>query len=550
MNDALTGRRYLVAFKAGRLPQRATDVLVVGGGVAGLRAAIAAAACGRDVLLLAKDTVEESNTWYAQGGIAAVLSPLDSVESHVADTIKVGAGLCDRGVVETVVGEGGRRVLELLEWGANFDRDADAGHPHGLAFALEAGHSFGRILHAMGDATGQELSNTLVRTVRTHENITVVERAFAVDLLTDDGGACVGAVALVEGRLTVIWSRQAVLATGGAGMLYRETTNPKVATGDGHAMAWRAGAVLKDLEMMQFHPTTLYVAGSARALVTEAVRGEGAHLVDKNGERFMPTVHPDAELAPRDVVARGIVEQIRRTGHTHVYLDARHLDAGRFRGRFPGLMAACAQFDIDPTIDRIPVHPSAHYFIGGVSVDADGRTNVPGLFAVGECACSGLHGANRLASNSLLEGLVFGHRAGTAAAGACDGAAETFPRKLRHDVEPSARTELDIADVRSSLRSVMWRNAGIERDGARLAETREIVDFWARYVMDKAFEDPAGWELQNMLGVCSLIAAAAHARTESRGVHTRLDFPDRDDAHWRTRLRWQRPMTTPTPEPA
>ena len=556
MDDGLTGRRYLVPFKAGRLPQRQAEVLVVGGGVAGLRAAIAAAAGGRDVFLLAKDTVEESNTWYAQGGIAAVLSPLDSVESHVEDTVKVGAGLCDRRVVETVVGEGGERVLELLRWGANFDLDATAGHPHGLAFGLEAGHSAARILHAMGDATGQELSNTLIRTVRTHENITVVERAFAVDLLTDDAGACVGCLALVDGRLTVIWARQTVLATGGAGMLYRETTNPKVATADGHAMAWRAGAVLKDLEMMQFHPTTLYVAGSARALVTEAVRGEGAYLIDKNGERFMPQVHADAELAPRDVVARAIVERIRETGFTHVFLDARHLDAARFRGRFPGLMRICAQFELDPTAVPIPVHPSAHYFIGGVSVDLDGRTNVRGLLAVGECACSGLHGANRLASNSLLEGLVFGYRAGQAAAEAADGD-EPFPQKLRHDIPASTRTELDIADVRSSLRSVMWRNAGIERDGERLAETREIVEFWGRYVMDKTF-DPAttngaaaaGWEVQNMLTICRLIAAAAHARTESRGVHGRLDFPERDDAHWRMRLRWQRPTTTPTPEPA
>jgi L-aspartate oxidase len=562
MSEAMTSRRYLVPFKAGRMPQRQGDVLVIGGGVAGLRAAIASAQAGRDVFLLSKDTVVESNTWYAQGGIAAVLSPLDSVEAHVADTVKVGAGLCDRAVVQAVVTDGGRRVLELLEWGANFDKDSRAGHPHGLAMGLEAGHSAARILHAMGDATGQELSNTLIRTVRGHENITVIEKAVAIDLLTDDAGRTVGCLALIDGRLGVLWARQTILATGGAGVLFRETTNPKIATADGHAMAWRAGAVLKDLEMMQFHPTTLYVAGSGRALVTEAVRGEGAYLIDRDGERFMPQVHPDAELAPRDVVARGIVDRIRETGHTHVFLDVRHLDAERFRERFPSLMKLCQQFDIDPATDPIPVHPSAHYFIGGVSVDVDGRTSVEGLWAVGECACSGLHGANRLASNSLLEGLVFGERAGRLAATEAEPGA-TFPQKLRHDIPPSTRTELDLADVRSSLRSVMWRNVGIERDGPRLDETREIIDFWSRYVMDKVFDPTtttaignghtsaavAGWELQNMLAMSWHVASAAHARTESRGVHHRLDFPDRNDANWQMRLRWQRPMTTPTPEP-
>ena len=556
MFEAVTSRRYLIPFKAGRLPQRTCDVLVIGGGVAGLRATLAAADARRDVLLLAKDTVAESNTWYAQGGIAAVLSPLDSTEAHVHDTIKVGAGLCDPEAVRVVVEEGPRRVLELLGWGANFDKHL--GNPYDLAFGLEAGHSAARILHAYGDATGKELSNTLVRTVRERENITVVERAFAVDLLTndEDDGRVVGALAMIEGRVTVIWARQTILATGGAGQLYRETTNPKVATGDGHAMAYRAGATLRDVEMMQFHPTTLYVAGSGRALITEAVRGEGAYLIDRAGERFMTGVHPDAELAPRDVVSRGIVDRIRDTNFGHVFLDVRHLDAERFAKRFPSLMGLLKQFEIDPSRDPIPVHPSAHYFIGGLDVDGEGRTSLPGLYAVGECACSGLHGANRLASNSLLEGLVYGERAGRVAAIESEQTTGEFPQKLRGDVAPSTRTELDVADVRSSLRSVMWRNAGIERAGERLAETREIIAFWGRYVMDKTF-DPAtsngtaqpGWELQNLLTVGLLVASAAQSRTESRGVHYRVDFPERNDAHWRLRLRWTRPMETPTPEP-
>ncbi len=558
MSANLTDRRYLVSFKAGRLPQRQCDVLVVGGGVAGLRAAIAAADGGADVVLLSKDTVVESNTWYAQGGIAAVLSPLDSIDAHVHDTMKVGGGLCDADAVRLVVEEGPERVLELLRWGANFDTDASGGNPYDLAFGLEAGHSAARILHAFGDATGRELSNTLVRTVRERENITVVERGFAVDLVTDqETDACIGCLALLDGRLTVVWAKQTVLATGGAGMLFRETTNPKIATADGIAMAYRAGAVLKDAEMVQFHPTTLYVAGSARALVTEAVRGEGGHLIDKDGHRFMEEFHPDGELAPRDVVSRGIVEQIRRTGHTHVYLDVRHLDAERFAKRFPTIMKLCGQFEIDPTKQPIPVHPSAHYFIGGIASDLDGATSVPGLWAAGECTCSGVHGANRLASNSLLEGLALGERAGRhAAEKATELGDVTFPQRLRHDVPASERTELDLQDVRSSLRSVMWRNAGVERSGERLVETREIIEFWGRYVMDKTFLPngdasvaKSGWELQNLLTAGWLVTCAAHARTESRGVHYRLDFPERNDTNWLCRLRWQRPMVTPTPEP-
>ena len=559
MFETLTSRRYLVPFKAGRLPQRTCDVLVIGGGVAGLRAAIAAAdqpGENREVLLLAKDTVEESNTWYAQGGIAAAISPHDSVKAHVDDTLAVGAGLCDQRAVEVVVEEGVRRVVELLEWGANFDRKID--DPDKLALGLEAGHSFARILHAYGDATGQELSNTLVRTVRSHENIGVVEKAFAVDLLTsDERRHCLGAIAYVDGRLTVIWARQTILATGGAGMLFRETTNPKVATADGHAMAWRAGATMRDMEMVQFHPTTLYVAGSARSLITEAVRGEGGKLVDRQGRRFMESIHPDGDLAPRDVVSRGIIDQIRKTNSTNVYLDVRHLASAGFAERFPSLMKLLARFEIDPAQDLIPVHPSAHYMIGGVSVDEHGQSDLPGLFAVGECSCSGLHGANRLASNSLLEGLAFGYRAGKRASELAGEMGDVvYPQRLRHDVPESGRTELDIGDVRSSLRSVMWRNTGIERDGELLTSCREIIDFWSRYVMDKSF-DPAssngqakdGWELQNMLTTSLLVTSAARYRTESRGVHYRTDYPDRDDQHWRMRLRWHRPMLTPTPEP-
>jgi L-aspartate oxidase len=554
MFEPLTQCRYLIPFRAARLPQQVTDVLVIGGGVAGLRAAIAAAQRGADVLLLTKDTVEQSNTWYAQGGIAAVLQPLDSVEAHIRDTELVGVGLCDENAVRIVVEEGPKRVVELLSWGARFDKQA--GNAYDLAFALEAGHSYARILHAFGDATGKELAQTLINKVRSFETVRISEQSFAIDLLTD-ANRCIGVLALINEQVHVIWARRTILASGGAGQLYRESTNPKIATADGHAMAYRAGTPVQDMEMVQFHPTTLYVAGSSRALITEAVRGEGAYLVDKDGRRFMPDYHKDAELAPRDVVARAIVQEIRKTNFTHVFLDVRHLDPAKFQARFPQLAGLCRQFDIDPARDLIPIHPATHYMIGGVRCDLRGRSGLAGLYAIGEASCSGLHGANRLASNSLLEGLVFGSRAGEDAADESKRDSVAFPQELEHRIEASSRTELDIADVKSSLRSVMWRNVGIERTGERLAETREIIAFWSRYVMDKVF-DPAqigavaavaGWELQNMLTVCHLITSAAYTRSESRGAHYRLDFPDRDDSQWRVHLVWRRPLEAPIAEP-
>ena len=554
MFEPLTHRRYLIPFKASRLPQQFTEVLVIGGGVAGLRAAIAAADEGAEVLLLTKDTIDQSNTWYAQGGIAAVLQPADSYQSHVDDTEKGGAGLCDHQAVDVVIKEGPLRVLELLEWGANFDKQA--GNPHGLAFTREGGHSYARILHAYGDATGKELAETLIRTVRSRDLIRVSESTFVIDLITDEA-QCLGVLALVKGQVNLIWAKRTILASGGAGQLYRESTNPKIATADGQAMAYRAGATLQDMEMVQFHPTTLYVAGSSRALITEAVRGEGAFLVDRNGHRFMPDYHEAAELAPRDVVSRAIVEQIRRTHFTHVFLDVRHLPAKAFRERFPQLAMLTDEFDIDVTKDLIPVHPAAHYMIGGVDADLLGRSSLSGLYAVGEAGCSGLHGANRLGSNSLLEGLAFGARAGTNAGREAKEATIQFPLSLDHQLPESTKTELDLVDVKSSLRSVMWRNVGVERTGDRLEETREIIAFWSRYVMDKTFDSrlleaagaTAGWELQNMLTVCALITSAAYSRTESRGAHYRVDFPARDDSHWRLHLLWRRPMETPIPEP-
>ncbi len=551
MLEPLTQRRYLIPFKASRLPQQVTDVLVIGGGVAGLRAAIEASKVA-DVLVVAKDTIEQSNTWYAQGGIAAVLQPSDSYDSHVSDTEVAGAGLCDNKAVQIVIKEGPERVLELLSWGAHFDRQA--GNAHDLAYGREGGHSFSRIVHAYGDATGKELALTLIKAAQQRESIRIAANTFIIDLITHEN-RCVGALALMDGRVQVIWAKRTILASGGAGQLFRETSNPPIATGDGHAIAWRAGATLKDMEMMQFHPTTLYVAGSSRALITEAARGEGAYLVDRAGVRFMQGRHPLAELAPRDIVSRAIVDQIRKTNFSHVFMDVRHLDAVKFHNRFPQLAHLLEQFEINPSKDLIPIHPAAHYMVGGVAADEWGQTSLNGLYAAGEAACSGLHGANRLASNSLLEGLAFGARAGQHAGERAAADKSSFPLTLDHRIPPSSKTDLDITDVKSSLRSLMWRNVGIERDGERLSETREIITFWSRYVMDKVF-DPAildrgavaGWELQNMLSVGALMTMAAYTRTESRGTHYRVDYPERDDAHWRLHQLWRRPMETPFPQ--
>jgi L-aspartate oxidase len=529
MGRLYDSRRYLTNFDSRRVPHLFTDVLVIGSGIAGLRAAIEAAG-HVPTLLITKSKLSDSNTSAAQGGIAVVTDPSDSFESHIADTLTVACGLGDRRAIERIVREGPARVQELVDWGASFDRVGGA-----LARGREGGHAAARVIHAQGDATGKEVADTLIRVARQSDGLRIFEDCFTIDLLTIDG-QCAGAITFhPKYGHQMFWARQTILATGGCGQLYRETTNPAVATGDGHAMGWRAGAVLRDMEMVQFHPTTLYIAGASRALISEAVRGEGAYLVNRKGERFMGGYHPDGELAPRDVVSQAILAEMVKTGATCVHLDVRHIGAERFTRRFPWIAQLCRRFEIDIAKDLIPVRPAAHYMVGGLAVDEHTRTTVPGLLACGEAACTGVHGANRLASNSLLEGLVFGAEAGHQAACDLTAGSSLYAAELRNWTAQSPRTELDIADVCNSLRSVMWRNAGIERHGDRLAETRDIIEFWGHYVMDKVLDDRAGWETQNMLTVARLIAAAAARRTESRGVHYRTDFPATDDANWRKR---------------
>jgi L-aspartate oxidase len=519
-------RRYLVGLNLLDMPHHFTDVLVIGGGLAGLRAALGFNPPCR-VLVVTKDEVRESNSAYAQGGIAGVLDPEDHFEDHIADTLAAGKGLCDAEVAAMVVREAPKRINELIAWGTHFDTVNGQ-----VALTREGGHSHARIVHALGDATGLEVMRAVILRARDEPHIRIWQNSFTIDLLTHEG-RCRGALVWDRRRgPTLIWARAVLLATGGAGQLYRESTNPPIATADGHALAYRAGAELRDMEFMQFHPTVLYIAGSARHLLTEALRGEGAYLRDRNGHRFMPDYHPLAELAPRDDVSRAITAQMAKTQHPNVYLDLSHLDAAYIRGRFPGINKLCRGFDLDITRDPIPVRPGAHYMMGGVTVDHDGRTSLPGLWAAGEVTSSGLHGANRLASNSLLEGLVYGARAAEDIAQALEAAG---PHRLEvppiaASVARNGREPLDLADIRDALRSLMWRSVGINREAGKLAEAAEQVDFWCRYVLGHVFSDPAGWTLQNMLTVARLMIAAANARQESRGVHTRLDFPQTDPA--------------------
>lgn len=483
---------------------------MVGAGVAGLRAALELAEAGT-VLVVAKDRLRESSSEYAQGGIAAALNDDDEVELHEQDTLVAGDGLCDRDAVRVLVEDGPAAIEELIEWGAAFDREGGR-----LMFGREGAHSRNRILHARGDSTGQEILRTLLEQARTYANIRFQSFSAITDLLVKDGEVT-GAVAYAAATReeTRIEARAVLLATGGLGRVFLNTTNPDVATGDGVAAAYRAGAVISDIEFVQFHPTALHVEGAPRFLLSEALRGEGAYLRNPAGERFMDRYHERAELAPRDVVSRAIVAELQKFPAPHVFLDLRHLGADHTRAHFPRIYETCRQYGVDITRDLVPVYPAAHYAMGGVRTDLAGRTNVARLFAAGEAACTGVHGANRLASNSLLEGVVFGKRAGRAMREA--GAAPAGGGIPAPVLIPPFREE--------DVRRIAWEKCGLVRDGAGL--TAAIAELTA--APGQRIESPTRhqYELRSIAEVALLIARCALAREESRGGHFRSDFPQK-----------------------
>ena len=528
----LNAPRHLRPFESLALPQLLADVVVVGSGIAGNCAALAAAASGARVLVVTKDTRLESNTRWAQGGLAAAVGDDDSPELHAIDTVGAGDGLCAGGVVRSVVAEGRETVVELEARGVSFDRDS-AGR---YVLGREGGHSRNRIVHASGDATGFEIQRALLRSVGEQGGIRVLEHAFVLDLLTA-GGECVGVLVDVGGETRIVWGGAVVLATGGAARLFRESTNPAVTTGDGIAMAYRAGARIRDMEFMQFHPTVLYVPGAPRKLITEAARGEGAQILDQRGRRFLHDYDPRGELAPRDVVSRAIVEHLSRHGDDHALIDLRVIPPARLRERLPGIVETGRAVGIDVTREPLPIRPAAHYTVGGAVCDAAGRTTVPGLFAAGEVTSSGLHGANRLASNSLLEGMVYGRRAGRAAATRAAAAG----RPHAHDLQdagpgPVAGDVLDAADLARSVASLVWRRAGVRRRGDELAEARRDLVRWSRLALGHTMPDVVGAEAQNLCILAHLLLEAAEMRCETRGVQWRTDFPARDDAAFRAHV--------------
>jgi L-aspartate oxidase len=495
------------------------DFIVVGAGIAGLRAAIQLSPHGT-VLCLSKRELTESNTQYAQGGIAVALGPDDSPDIHLRDTLAAGAGLVNEEAARTLVTEGPTRVLELLEWGVRFDRDE-----HGqLAFTREGAHSRNRVLHANGDSTGREIGRTLYEHARTLGNIHMGEFGFCRDLLLRNGRVVGVEVLHDDGHADKITARAVLLATGGAGMVYSNTTNPEVATADGSAMAWRAGAELSDMEFVQFHPTALYLKNAPRFLISEALRGEGALLRNNDRERFMPQYHELAELAPRDVVARAIHQELELSKAVDpvVYLDVTHLHTEKLKARFPRIYQTCKQFGLDLTRDLIPIRPAAHYSMGGVRTNLDGRTTLPGLYAAGEAACTGVHGANRLASNSLLEGLVFGARAAKAMA------AESEPTSGHaHAPAPMDFGQGNAEELRQESRQLMESNVGIVRDAKRLQTAVARLEQILAALPGP--DDRERAETRNLVQCGLAITRSALARLESRGAHYRNDYPIKVD---------------------
>jgi len=513
----------VVAFPVMSLSPAETEFLVVGAGVAGLRAAIELAAAGK-VLVLAKREVTDSNTQWAQGGIAAALSDEDEISLHLQDTLQAGDGLCNPEAAKVLVEDAPERIEELIQWGTEFDRSGTK-----LTFGREGAHSRNRILHAHGDSTGREILRALYAKARALPNIAVREFEFSTDLLMENGRVCGIHLINEKGEQQELAAAAVLLATGGMGQLYRNTTNPGVATGDGVAMAFRAGAEIGDMEFVQFHPTALYLKNAPRFLLSEALRGEGAFLRNLEMVRFMHKYHAMGELAPRDVVARAIVHEldVSHVKEPVVYLDLTHLDASHVKARFPRIYATCMQYNIDITEDFVPIRPAAHYAMGGVRTDLQGRTTLPGLYAAGEAAATGVHGANRLASNSLLEGLVFGARAGQAMREEVS-KRPAKARAARHAAYSNGPVEAPVDEIIGQIQDLMWNDVGIVRNKAGLSRAIErLADIADRVAHPHSRR---AYEARNLQLAGLAVTRSALARQESRGAHYRTDFPLRDDA--------------------
>ncbi len=503
-----------------------SDYIVVGSGLAGLRAAIQIASEGYSVALLMKDGPLDSSSEHAQGGIAAALSDEDEVGLHYADTINAGDGLSAEDAVKLMVEEGPKYISELIEWGTEFDRDGSK-----LAFTMEAAHSKKRILHAHGDATGREIVRALLNKASLFPSIRFYQRAFSIDLIVE-GGKCNGLYFLDEAKNEIgcLLAKGVLLATGGAGIVYKETTNPPQATGDGIAIAYLSGAEMMDMEFVQFHPTSLFLPNTPRFLLSESLRGEGAYLRNIEHKRFMERYHPKQELAPRDAVSRSISMELEKTGSAMVYLDITHRKASFLRDRFPKIYQTCLRYGLDITKDLIPVIPSAHYFMGGAKTDLWGRTSIRGLYAAGEVACTGVHGANRLASNSLLEGLVFGARAGMVMLDDLKG--ENISERKIGTLQSVAFNEKDAKEIMRAVRECAWKRVGIIRERENLERAFDELGALDSK-LDSRMMSRKGLEARNVFIAAKLIAQAALKREESRGGHYRADFPSRDDENWK-----------------
>ncbi len=508
------------------------DFLIIGSGVAGLRAGIEVAPCG-SVFVATKDIVTESSTEYAQGGIAVALSDEDEVGIHFDDTLKAGDGLCREDAVKILVAEGPQRILELISWGAEFDKEGTK-----LDFIMEAAHSRKRILHSHGDSTGKELERVLINKIRSFPSVKKYPFAFTMDLIVKDG-ECFGAYILRDRKIAAVLAKATILCTGGAGQIFSRTTNPLVATGDGIAIGFRAGAEMEDMEFVQFHPTSLYSPFAPHFLLSEAMRGEGALLRNINKEFFMKNYHKDAELAPRDIVSRAIISEMVRTESNNVYLDMTHLGKDFTMKRFPKIYATCLQYNIDISKDLVPVSPAAHYLMGGIKTGINGATNIKRLFSAGEAACTGVHGANRLASNSLLEGLVYGARAGMSA---CKSLSEGKKFLDKNDpafkFAPAYHTIPEHDEIRTTMRRLMWERVGIIRCDESLTEARKKFLDWS-FLLDKAFYTRRELELKNMLTVGKMITEAALMRKGSVGTHYRSDCPDKGE-NWQKHIAFKK----------